>query len=368
MPAISVSHLKKHYRVLKKEPGVRGVVKSFLKREYKQVKAVDDVSFKIKEGELVGFIGPNGAGKTTTLKCLSGLLYPSQGSVEVLGFNPWQKKPEFLKQISLVMGQKNQLWWDLPAIETFNLNKEIYEIADQEYKKTLNELERLLEIKDLLKTPVRKLSLGERMKCELVVALLHSPKILFLDEPTIGLDVLMQKKVRDFIKFYNERKKATIILTSHYMSDVKELCQRVMIIDKGKLVFDGQLEKIVKKYALEKNISVVLAKEVDYQELSKIGKIKEFNYPQISFLVKRKQVAAITSKILNKLPVVDLNIEEPAIEDVIGKLFSKKNYIKKGENHGLLAVDEPIQINHSPKASVQSETENHGLLPVGIYK
>ncbi|MBL7159312.1 ATP-binding cassette domain-containing protein, partial [Candidatus Microgenomates bacterium] len=181
MPAISVSHLKKHYRVLKKEPGVKGVVKSFLKREYKEVKAVDDVSFKIKEGELVGFIGPNGAGKTTTLKCLSGLLYPSQGSVEVLGFNPWQKKPEFLKQISLVMGQKNQLWWDLPAIETFNLNKEIYEIADQEYKKTLNELERLLEIKDLLKTPVRKLSLGERMKCELVVALLHSPKILFLD-------------------------------------------------------------------------------------------------------------------------------------------------------------------------------------------
>ena len=326
MSAISVSNLKKYCRVLKKEPGVKGVVKSFLKREYKEVKAIDDISFKIKEGELVGFIGPNGAGKTTTLKCLSGLLYPTEGLVKVLGFNPWDKKPEFLKQISLVMGQKNQLWWDLPAIETFSLNKEIYEVPDKEYKKTLDELTYLLEIKNLLKTPVRKLSLGERMKCELVAALLHSPKVLFLDEPTIGLDVLMQKKMRDFIKLYNERKKATIILTSHYMSDVKELCQRVIMIDKGKLVFDGKFEKIVKKYAADKIISVILAKEVDYQELSKIGKIKDFNYPQISFLVKRKRVPAIASKILNKLPVADLNIEEPAIEDVIGKLFTNKNY------------------------------------------
>jgi len=327
MSTISVSHLKKYYQVLKKEPGLAGGIKSFLKREYQEIKAVDDLSFKIKEGELVGFIGPNGAGKTTTLKCLSGLLYPTKGQVRVLGFDPWQKKTQFLKQISLVMGQKNQLWWDLPAIDTFSLNKEIYEIPDQEYQQTLNELTYLLEIKDLLKTPVRKLSLGERMKCELVVALLHSPKILFLDEPTIGLDVMMQKKMRDFIRLYNERKKATIILTSHYMGDVKELCQRVIIIDQGRLVFDGKLEKIIKKYAVNKVISVILAKEIDYQELDKIGKIKDFNYPKLSFVVKRGKVATVTAKILKNLPVTDLSIEEPAIEEVIRKLFANKDYI-----------------------------------------
>lgn len=327
MSTISVSHLKKYYQVLKKEPGLAGGIKSFLKREYQEIKAVDDLSFKIKEGELVGFIGPNGAGKTTTLKCLSGLLYPTKGQVRVLGFDPWQKKTQFLKQISLVMGQKNQLWWDLPAIDTFSLNKEIYEIPDQEYQQTLNELTYLLEIKDLLKTPVRKLSLGERMKCELVVALLHSPKILFLDEPTIGLDVMMQKKMRDFIRLYNERKKATIILTSHYMGDVKELCQRVIIIDQGRLVFDGKLEKIIKKYAVNKVISVILAKEIDYQELDKIGKIKDFNYPKLSFVVKRGKVATVTAKILKNLSVADLSIEEPAIEEVIRKLFANKDYI-----------------------------------------
>jgi len=327
MSTISVSHLKKYYQVLKKEPGLAGGIKSFLKREYQEIKAVDDLSFKIKEGELIGFIGPNGAGKTTTLKCLSGLLYPTKGQVRVLGFDPWQKKTQFLKQISLVMGQKNQLWWDLPAIDTFSLNKEIYEIPDQEYQQTLNELTYLLEIKDLLKTPVRKLSLGERMKCELVVALLHSPKILFLDEPTIGLDVMMQKKMRDFIRLYNERKKATIILTSHYMGDVKELCQRVIIIDQGRLVFDGKLEKIIKKYAVNKVISVILAKEIDYQELDKIGKIKDFNYPKLSFVVKRGKVATVTAKILKNLPVTDLSIEEPAIEEVIRKLFANKDYI-----------------------------------------
>lgn len=303
-----------------------GGIKSFLKREYQEVKAVDDLSFTIKEGELVGFIGPNGAGKTTTLKCLSGLLFPTDGKIEVIGFNPWDKKTQFLKQISLVMGQKNQLWWDLPPVETFSLNKEIYEISDQEYEETLKELTFLLEIRDFLKTPVRKLSLGERMKCELVVALLHSPKVLFLDEPTIGLDVMMQKKMRDFIKLYNERKKATIILTSHYMGDVKELCKRVIIIDKGKLVFDGNLEKIVKKHVVDKAISVVLAKEVNYQKLDKIGEIKDFNYPKVSFRVKREKVAAVTAEILDKLPVSDLSIEEVPIEEVIRELFAKKNY------------------------------------------
>ena len=326
MAVVSVSNLKKYYRVLKKEPGVRGVIKSFLAREYKEVRAVDDISFKIKEGELVGFIGPNGAGKTTTLKCLSGLLFPTSGKVRVLGFDPWKKNHQFLKQIALVMGQKNQLWWDLPPIETFTLNKEIYEIPEREYKKTLEELSFLLEVKEVLKTPVRKLSLGERMKCELIASLLHRPKVLFLDEPTIGLDVLMQKKMRDFIKLYNQRKKATIILTSHYMDDVRELCQRVIIIDKGKIVFDGNLEKIIREHAPNKIVSVILAKEVDYQKLAKIGKIRQFSYPKLSFIVERKKVPAVTAKILKKLPVDDLNIQETPIEEVVSKLFKSKGY------------------------------------------
>ena len=326
MATVSVSGLKRYYQVLKKEPGFLGVVRSFLKREYKKIKAVDGASFKIDEGELVGFIGPNGAGKTTTLKCLSGLLYPTAGKVRVLGFDPWEKRLEFLRQISFVMGQKNQLWWDLPPIETFSLNKEIYGISEKDYRETLEELTFLLEVKDILKTPVRKLSLGERMKCELIAALLHQPRVLFLDEPTIGLDVLMQKKMRDFIKLYNKQKGATILFTSHYMGDVSKLCQRVIIIDKGKIVFDGSLAKIIKNYAPNKIISAILSEEIDYGEIAKIGEIKEFDYPKVSFVVKREEVPAITAKILNRLPVGDLTIEEPPIEEIIRKLFVNKNY------------------------------------------
>src|SRR5215210_1665019 len=211
MNVITVKHLSKYYQVHQKEPGLTGSLKSLFNRKYYDAKAVDDISFSIDEGELIGFIGPNGAGKTTTLKCLSGLLYPTSGKVEVLGFTPFERKHPFLKQISLVMGQKNQLWWDLPAIDSFLLNKEIYEIADENYKKTLNELVELLDIQDILQVQVRKLSLGQRMKCELIAALIHNPKILFLDEPTIGLDVVMQKKIREFLKEYNKKYQATII-------------------------------------------------------------------------------------------------------------------------------------------------------------
>ncbi len=326
MAVVKVSRLKKFYQVHKKEPGLAGSVKSLFKRKYETVRAVNNISFSIDEGELIGFIGPNGAGKTTTLKCLSGLLYPTSGKVDVLGFNPWDRKPEFQKQFSLVMGQKNQLWWDLPPTETFILNKEIYEVPDKKYKKMLNELVRLLDVKDILNVQVRKLSLGQRMKCELITALLHSPKILFLDEPTIGLDVVMQKKMRDFIKEYNKRYKSTIILTSHYMGDVKELCKRVIIIDKGKIVFDGQLSEIIKKYADNKRISITLAKEVDPKKIEDIGKIKEFEYPKLVITVKRDQASFIAAQILDKLPVADLNIEEPAIEDIIRELFTGKNY------------------------------------------
>src|SRR3989344_308633 len=262
MSVISVFHLSKYYQIHQKEPGITGSIKSLFSRKYETVKAVNDISFKINEGELVGFIGPNGAGKTTTLKCLSGLLYPTKGEIRVLGFNPYNRKPEFLKSISLVMGQKNQLWWDLPSIDTFLLNKEIYAVPDGEYNKVLDELSRLLDVKKILKTPVKKLSLGQRMKMELIASLIHSPKVLFLDEPTIGLDVVMQKNLREFIKEYNMRFKATIVLTSHYMGDVEELCRRVIIINFGKIVFDGQLSSLVTKYAPYKKIKVLFKEYV----------------------------------------------------------------------------------------------------------
>lgn len=242
---ISVSRLSKYYQIHKKEPGLVGSIKSLFVRKYETVKAVEDISFTVEEGELIGFIGPNGAGKTTTLKCLSGLLYPDSGTINVLGFTPFDRKTEFLKQISLVMGQKNQLWWDLPVIESLLLNKEIYEIEDQEFQERVSTLAKLLAVEDLLTVQVKKLSLGQRMKCELIAALIHSPKVLFLDEPTIGLDVVMQQKLREFIKAYNEKHKATILLTSHYMRDVQDLCKRVIIINHGKILFDGPLDNLV---------------------------------------------------------------------------------------------------------------------------
>ncbi|TSC87792.1 MAG: ABC-2 type transport system ATP-binding protein [Microgenomates group bacterium Gr01-1014_16] len=326
MAVIEVKNLKKYYKVHQKEPGLSGSIKSLFHRKYYDVKAVDNVSFEIGEGELVGFIGPNGAGKTTTLKVLSGLLYPTSGFVTALGYTPWDRKPAYQKQFSLVMGQKNQLWWDLPAIESFILNKEIYEVPDAQYKKTLDGLVELLDVKDILKVQVRKLSLGQRMKMELIASLIHSPKILFLDEPTIGLDVVMQKKMRDFIKSYNKKYNATIILTSHYMDDVKELCQRVVIIDKGKLIFDGALDEIIKKYADHKLITVVFGDEVKSQQLAKFGQIKEFEYPKAVISVKRSEAPKIAARILEDFTVEDVNIEEPQIEDIIREVFTGKDF------------------------------------------
>ena len=325
MPVIEVKNLKKYYRVHQKEPGLAGSIKSLFHRKYYDAKAVDGVSFSIDEGELIGFIGPNGAGKTTTLKVLSGLLYPTSGHVSVLGYIPWDRKPAFQKQFSLVMGQKNQLWWDLPAMESFILNKEIYEVPEAQYKKTLDELVDLLEVKDYLKVQVRKLSLGQRMKMELIAALIHSPKILFLDEPTIGLDVVMQKKMRDFIKEYNRRFNSTIILTSHYMDDVKELCERVIIIDKGKLLFDGALSEIIKKFANHKLLTVVFSEPVDEKKLADIGVVKKFDYPQCVISVRRNATSLAAAELLQHFPVADLNIEEPQIEDIIREVFTGKD-------------------------------------------
>ncbi len=288
---------------------------------------MDNVSFEMGVGELVGFIGPNGAGKTTTLKVLSGLLYPTSGLVLALGYTPWDRKPAYQKQFSLVMGQKNQLWWDLPAIESFILNKEIYEVPDAQYKKTLAKLVELLDVNDILKVQVRKLSLGQRMKMELIAALIHSPKILFLDEPTIGLDVVMQKKMRDFIREYNQRFNATIILTSHNMDDVKELCQRVIIIDKGKLIFDGTLQEIIKKYADHKLVTVIFSQNnIDKADLEKLGEIKSFEIPKAVISVERASAPRIAARILEDFPVADINLEEPQIEDIIREVFTGKDF------------------------------------------
>lgn len=320
---ISVRHLKKYYQVHQKEPGLLGSIKSLVNRKYFDVKAVNDISFEIKEGELVGFIGPNGAGKTTTLKVLSGLLYPSSGEVRVLGYEPFKRQEAFQKQFALVMGQKNQLWWDLPAWESFILNKEIYEIPDDQFQKTVKELSEMLKIEDILKIQVRKLSLGQRMKAELVAALLHSPKVLFLDEPTIGLDVVAQKSMRDFIKEYNKKFNATIILTSHYMDDVKELCKRVIVIDKGLILYDGLLEDIVEKFSPFKMVTVDFGKDVNEEKLSSIGEIINFSGNHASISVPREEASKRAAKLLNNFPVADLTIEEPPIEDIIRDVFNE---------------------------------------------
>ncbi|QQG42057.1 MAG: ATP-binding cassette domain-containing protein [Candidatus Woesebacteria bacterium] len=319
--AIIVDHLVKNFEVVQKDPGLTGAVKSLFSPKKKQVHALRGVSFSIQTGELVGFIGPNGAGKTTTLKTLSGLLYPTSGFVSVMEHDPWERKPEFLKQIALVMGQKNQLWWDLPAIETFELNRAIYELSTREYEENLKELVELLEIGKLINTPVRKLSLGQRMRMELTAALLHKPKVLFLDEPTIGLDLVAQQKMRDFIYEYNRKNQATIILTSHNMDDLVDLARRVIVVDEGKVLFDGAFEELVEKFAKEKIIKATLAKDDGIADLEKIGKVRKLTFPQVVIEVPRNAIAVAAAELLQNFPVDDLTIEEIPIEDVIRKVF-----------------------------------------------
>lgn len=305
-PTVVVKSLAKTYSVSQKQPGLLGSLKNLVHPVYQEKLAVKDVSFSIEPGELVGFIGPNGAGKTTTLKMLSGLLYPTSGEVCVLGFDPWAREYDFLRQISLVMGQKNQLWWDLPAIESFNLARDIYDIPASTYKKTLKNLVSMLEIEDVLNVQVRKLSLGQRMKAELVAALIHSPKILYLDEPTIGLDVVMQQSMRAFLKEYNKRGDGSIILTSHYMDDVKELCKRVIIIDRGTIIYDGLLSDVIAKFSKHKIIEVISGSGVT-----------------TTHKVLRAQVAIKAAKLLQDPAVVDINIKEVEIEDVIRSVFAR---------------------------------------------
>ncbi|MBN1618790.1 ABC transporter ATP-binding protein [Candidatus Dojkabacteria bacterium] len=321
---VEVKNLSKIFKQYKKKPGLLGSLKSLFKREYISIDAVKSVSFDIEEGEFVGFIGPNGAGKTTTLKCLSGLLFPSSGTINVLGFTPFDRKTEFLKQISLVMGQKNQLWWDLPAMDSFLLNQEIYDISKKNFNHTLDGLIEMLDLRDILNIQVRKLSLGQRMKCELVAALLHSPKILFLDEPTIGLDFAMQKRLREFLRGYNSKYKTTIILTSHNMDDVQELCARVIMINKGELAYDGSLDGIVKKYVREKYISLQFLSSVSQTDLEKFGEVIEYDGVSATISVDRKDVPLVSSSILKSLPIDDVDIKEMSLEDVVINIFDKQ--------------------------------------------
>jgi ABC-2 type transport system ATP-binding protein len=321
-PVIHVEHLRKYYQVHQKEPGIAGSIRSFIHRTYEDVKAVDDLTFDIGPGEIVGFLGPNGAGKTTTLNVLSGLLYPTGGVVSVLGYAPYERKPAYLRQFTLVMGQKQQLLWDLPALETFLVNKAIYEISDADYHTTLGELSELLELEPLLRKQVRKLSLGERMKCELAAALLHRPRILFLDEPTIGLDVTMQTNIRRFVAQYNERWNATVILTSHYMADVVALCKRVIVINEGRLMYDGDLRALAEKIAPYKLVRVDFAHPLDGIDLTAYGEVRRVDGQNAELLVPRDQTSALTARMLAELPIADLTIEEPAIEEVIGRVFA----------------------------------------------
>lgn len=319
--AIIVEHLTKNFEVTEKSKGIVGSLSSLISPRKKTVRALKNISFTVRTGELVGFIGPNGAGKTTTLKVLSGLLYPTAGFTQVLGFDPWDRKPDFLKQIAVVFGQRNQLWWDLPAMETFELNRAIYEIPKGRYKERLDELISILEVKKLLKVQVRRLSLGQRMRLELVAALLHGPKVMFLDEPTIGLDLIAQQKVRDFLFEYNKRHQATILLTSHNMDDLIDLAKRVIVIDKGKILFDGDLTELVRQFASEKIITAYLSQEDDIKNLEKIGKVKKFNFPQVVLSVPREITAVASAELLQHFAVSDLTVEEEPIEDIIRRVF-----------------------------------------------
>ena len=325
MSAIEVKNLTKAFRTYKKQPGFSGAVKGLFRRQYEQTIAVNDVSFSIEPGELVGFLGPNGAGKTTTLKMLSGLLFPTGGSAKVLGHTPWERHDDYRRQFALVLGQKNQLWWDLPARESLELNAKIYGIPKERFEKTVGEMTELLGVKEKLNVSVRELSLGERMKMELIASLLHQPKILFLDEPTIGLDVTSQKTVRDFIRRHNAEQKTTILLTSHYMADIQELCERVIIIDHGKLFFDGKLSEIVDRFADFKVVTIQCEKTDGYtaENLSRYGDVVEKTPGMIKFKVKRDRVIPTCKALLDDLPVTDIDIQEVPIEDVIRQIFAR---------------------------------------------
>ncbi len=319
-PTIHVAGLKKYYSVPERDPGLAAAVKSLVNRKTRQVKAVDGVSFDIGQGEVVGFLGPNGAGKTTTLKMLSGLLYPTGGELSVLGHLPERREARFLQQITLVMGNRNQLVWDIPALDSFDLNRAIYGLPEAEYRKTRDDLIALLELGALVNKPGRNLSLGERMKVELVGALLHLPKVLYLDEPTIGLDVTMQKRLREFVAEYNRRYDATVLLTSHYMADVEALCKRVIVIHHGQILYDGDLSGLVERFSAYKTIGLTL--DNNTVDLSPYGEVTSRDGANVTLRVPKAETSRVTARLLSDLSVDDLTVEEPPIEDVIERVFA----------------------------------------------
>jgi ABC-2 type transport system ATP-binding protein len=321
---IQVDHLSKSFDYYKKALGLKNSFKNLFSREKLTKLAVNDISFDIEAGEMVGFLGPNGAGKTTTLKMLSGILHPTSGKASVLGYVPWERKKAFKMQFAIVMGQKNQLWWDLPANESLYLNKCIYEIDDRTYETTLAELTELLDVKDLLDVQVRRLSLGERMKMELTAALIHKPKLIFLDEPTIGLDILSQKSIREFFKYYNQQEKATVVLTSHYMEDVENLCKRTIIINQGQLVYDGDLRRVNDLFAQSKIIRLQLSSSVNQEDLAIFGDVKEHTEFAATLEIPRAEVKNCSKAILDQLPVVDFTIEDIPIEEGISLLYQRQ--------------------------------------------
>ncbi|HEY8967097.1 MAG TPA: ATP-binding cassette domain-containing protein [Candidatus Methylacidiphilales bacterium] len=325
-PIIEVKDLTKVYRTYHKEPGFGGAIRGLFKRRFEETRAADAVTFSIEEGELVGFLGPNGAGKTTVLKMLSGLLHPTSGEARILGFRPWERKDAFRRRFALVMGQKNQLWWDLPALESLHLNRAIYGLDPARSQRVLDELVEWLGVKDKLHVMVRELSLGERMKFEIVAALLHEPKVLFLDEPTIGLDVVSHQKVRDFLGAYAREKRVTTVLTSHYMRDIEELCRRVLIIDHGKLFYDGELSGITDRFASHKIVGLRWNGEAQFQavapDLSAYGEELEREGGQIRLRVARAELTSLVPRLLGDLRPDDITIEEVPVEEVIRRVFT----------------------------------------------
>jgi ABC-2 type transport system ATP-binding protein len=324
-PVIEVQGLTRSFRTYRKRPGLGGALRGLFRRDYDLTLAVQDVHFTIGEGELVGFLGPNGAGKTTTLKMLAGLLYPTRGTARVLGYVPWERQDGYRRQFALLLGQKNQLWWDLPARESLELNARIYGIPRAEFERTVAEMTERLGVTDKLGVMVRELSLGERMKLELIAALLHQPKVLFLDEPTIGLDVVSQKTVRDFLQHHNATRKTTILLTSHYMTDIEELCRRVIIIDRGTIFFDGLLNEVLDRFADFKLITIHCAAGTAFpaERLAGYGEVVEQAAATLRLKVKRDRVISVCKALLGELPVKDIDIQEVPIEDIIRRIFAR---------------------------------------------
>lgn len=340
MAIIEIENLSKSYRVYQKREGLMAAIRGLVHREYRQVDAVRGIDLKVEQGEFVAFLGPNGAGKTTTLKLLSGVIYPSGGSCKVMGFVPWERSNEYRSRFALVMGQKNQLWWDLPSQESFRLHQQIYRIDASQFQKTLDELTELLGVRKLLGRPVRELSLGERMKMELIAALLHSPEILFLDEPTIGLDVVAQHNIQQFLRFYQEQRKITILLTSHYMKDIAALCRRVVVINDGAIKFDGSLSEVVDNFSSTRLVRLRLADGELATGIESIAEVESIELPKVTLRCPRLQVARVLTEALNRFQIEDVAVEDPPLEEVISKLFH--------DTRG------PEQSSETAKAEVQS--------------